>query len=439
VCNVLIQAFFLGSDHVVRNPFLGYRLGTSFRPPTLDMTILLLSLDKASDDAKLGPLLDSIRSVTTLELVETIAELRIALRRPNKPSAVLEIDGGISNPDNRDSLQLLIAFVTQGGILVCGGNFSDAHKGLDYLYATEFFSRWGLPWDAGSYLRTTIHLNPRPQTVAGIFFYGLSQSYSVKALSLVNVPAHQALYNPSSSSRIESRVFSPDRFPVDPKETPCAYAQVGRGYFGYVGDMNNEEASIRVIRAMLRLPQSTSPPSLNNPLRDGTQANQDQTDDIRYTDDIRQAGHGELEFGYRQGEEVGIVAFPADGGPPVPVLVPPQYAQLVYGRSRSRSPEVAARATKRAAVSTRKHEQSEALKEQVAISDCRGQPKLNVTGKREISTRRLPCCGCILQTGYRRSWSSAHVSGKPCCRLHEVGNVSCHCTFFNANPLSQKA
>lgn len=51
-------------------------------------------------------------------------------------------------------------------------------------------------------------------------------------------------------------VFAPA--PVDLNEAPVVYTRVGRGYLGYIGDVNGEEESTNVILSMLGLPaQST--------------------------------------------------------------------------------------------------------------------------------------------------------------------------------------
>ena len=80
---------------------------------------------------------------------------------------------------------------------------------------------------------------------------GLPEKYSQKAVFLKNVAKEAAVYLPSRDSRIESAVFSPE--PVDCEQTPVVLAKVGEGWLGYVGDVNAESESDRVVLAMCGL------------------------------------------------------------------------------------------------------------------------------------------------------------------------------------------
>ena len=73
----------------------------------------------------------------------------------------------------------------------------------------------------------------------------------MKALHIANPGEFEAIYSPTDESYIESRVFLPGK--IDLNEAPVAFAKVGRGWVGYVGDVNNEADSHTVILAMLDL------------------------------------------------------------------------------------------------------------------------------------------------------------------------------------------
>ncbi|KAJ7504537.1 hypothetical protein B0H11DRAFT_1852989 [Mycena galericulata] len=318
-------------------------------------------------------LLECVKSAATLHFVDSKAALKTALKT-KKPSAVLAIDGAISKEGNADVLQQLIQYTREGGIVVCCCNFSN---GVNYLAAAQFFAQWSLPWDAGSYFRTAVHLN---SSVAAISLQDLSPSYSIKSLSLVHVQPLHAVYNPSSSSVIQSHVFTPDRLPVDPAESPCAYAPVGRGYFGYVGDVNNEEDSTRVVLAMIRLPPSAFPrrtPEPQGSSRAGPQPknHSDPNQLTMFSDAIRRAGHTQMIAGAKNGRtgEVFETIVGGASGPsnPPPAPIPTQRpapatpaAPVNKKAPRSREREVEARAIKRAAVSNKKKTEAEQLKEQ---------------------------------------------------------------------------
>jgi hypothetical protein len=342
--------------------------------------VLVLALMKERElYDNFSQLYDSIRSVAVLSTVETKNEFERKLR-VTKPSVVVAVDAGISMPENRDVLVKLTAFAREGGVVVCCCNFSNH---LNYSQARQFFQFWGLPWDAGSYLRTTVHRNPEPDSVKGMLLDKLPLSYSIKSLYLTHVPANQAIYTPSSSSQIESRVFSSNLFPVDPAETPCAYGPVGRGYFGYIGDVNNEEGSTKVALAMSHLLQDAVLADAleqefglefipGGGVRKVSRVSHAKTPTI-FTDVVRQAG-GELEFGNRigyVGENFQLFGTPANASPPpssgnTPAASPsPLPKPTTRNPPRPREAEVTARGLKRAENSKRKMDEAELLKEQV--------------------------------------------------------------------------
>ncbi|KAJ6591722.1 hypothetical protein DFH09DRAFT_1137799 [Mycena vulgaris] len=376
--------------------------------------ILVLSLFKEHSLYHLyTQLFDSVRSVTTLHFVESKAAFSSALRI-TKPSAVLAIDGAITTGDNLDVLQQLIQFTRQGGIVVCCCNFSN---GLDYITASEYFSQWRLAWDAGSYFRTTVHLNQlRP--VAGMSLDGLAASYSVKALSLVHVLKEHAVYNPSSSSLIESHVFEADKFPVDQAEAPCAYAPVGQGYFGYVGDVNSEEDTTRAILAMIRLPQTALLPStserwkglkaLPNGGYEATSELGHPDSQVMFSDAIRKAGDSSMEAGCRMGR--------AGETLPRPVATPPTATSAsTRTHRRSRESEVEKRALKRAANSKRKKDMAEDLKEQGNVLFRKGDNRGAATFYKQAINVRGP------QPTYQANLAAAYLK----LDMHQEAEAAC--------------
>jgi hypothetical protein len=74
----------------------------------------------------------------------------------------------------------------------------------------------------------------------------------MKALHVAKPGEFEAIYSPTEESRVESLVFHPEKI-KGVNEAPVAFAKVGRGWVGYVGDVNNEEGSHTVILAMLNL------------------------------------------------------------------------------------------------------------------------------------------------------------------------------------------
>ncbi|EIN04389.1 hypothetical protein PUNSTDRAFT_19788, partial [Punctularia strigosozonata HHB-11173 SS5] len=191
----------------------------------------------------------SIASKASVVRVEDAAEAKklLAASAAQRPDAVLVIDGAVVEPRYRKLRAALVTFTKQGGTVVLGANFSN---GLPWGEKTaEFFAQWGLTWQSGNYHRTTVHLNPNG--IPGMDTQGLDESYSVKALNLKNVHPSLRVYFPSSSSRTESHVYEP--IPVDTAQTPAAFVHVGRGYLGYIGDVNGEDPTTKLILRMLGL------------------------------------------------------------------------------------------------------------------------------------------------------------------------------------------
>ncbi|KIK65706.1 hypothetical protein GYMLUDRAFT_39209 [Collybiopsis luxurians FD-317 M1] len=286
------------------------------------------------------------------------------------PSSVLVIDAAIGDPKYAVVLSQLIRYAKSGGRVICACNFSNH---LPYDKAKNFFDSWGLPWDAGSYLRTTVHRNTDkvPPGISQDSFTNLPASYSIKSFQLLNVRREYCFYNPSEDSHLESHVFPSDAFPVDPQETPCAFAPVGSGFFGYVGDVNAEETSTRVVMTMAGLPLSAVTPDARTHGQgliahpDGTfsktgPSNPDSF--AMFSDAIRQAGH-DIQTGCRAGKEGDRFlgpSKPGGKGPRSSTSATPNSRSV-----RSREAEVKARAKKRVVVLERKLQEAEKFKDEV--------------------------------------------------------------------------
>jgi hypothetical protein len=92
------------------------------------------------------------------------------------------------------------------------------------------------------------HLN---EAAEGITASELPSEYSQKAVHLTNVNNEAAWYLPTDDSFVESIVPIPGRA-VIPSETPIAFSKLGEGRIGYIGGVNAEEGSSKVVLAMLK-------------------------------------------------------------------------------------------------------------------------------------------------------------------------------------------
>ena len=166
---------------------------------------------------------------------------------PRTGDVVLVADGAICDPAHTTLLYKLILFAHEGGTVVLAMDFSNEIERGDMR---TFFGRWGLPWDVGEYQRTTFALNPAglPSPLSA---RALQPEYSMKAVHLKNVPRAAAVYLPTPDSYVESHVSAPTPIRgAAAQMTPAAFTRVGKGFLGYVGDVNGEQGSARLTLEM---------------------------------------------------------------------------------------------------------------------------------------------------------------------------------------------
>ncbi|KAF2432768.1 hypothetical protein EJ08DRAFT_112926 [Tothia fuscella] len=166
----------------------------------------------------------------------------------NRPIAILAVDAGLVERKNASLLQQVRDYVHRGGTVIFMANFSGF---ITPPKMNKFWPEtWGLDWQFGEYHRTTVHLNhnmPWLSTATN----SLPQQYSQKAVNLAQVALSDVLYRPSSDSRTQSAVLAES--PVNQYQTPVAFTKIGRGFVGYIGDMNNETGSQNVVMEMCKL------------------------------------------------------------------------------------------------------------------------------------------------------------------------------------------
>lgn len=166
------------------------------------------------------------------------------------PLAILAVDAGLlGNTYEHGQLQKeLASYVRSGGTFIMACLFSGFARPPQL---NAFYTRMGLPWRVGDYHRTTFYRNPAFTAIFGPQLHtSLEDSYSMKTLHLQHVTPAARIYVPEASSRIQSMVFAPAE--VDLQQCPAVFSPYGKGYLGYIGDVNNEEGSQKLLAAMLR-------------------------------------------------------------------------------------------------------------------------------------------------------------------------------------------
>jgi hypothetical protein len=198
--------------------------------------IAILTLDKQDFyDQVYADFNKLLKSHAHVEYATTPDEARAFFNRvTNKPAAILSADESLTVSTRLTLVHEAASYVQSGGTLVLMGLFSSFSRPSDIGL---LFSKLDLPWASGDYHRTTFALNP---AMTHFETGGMASSYSQKALHVKNVQRGDAVYLPSDESR-----------PVgDRTQAPAAFAPVGEGKVGYVGDVNNESGTTAVVLRM---------------------------------------------------------------------------------------------------------------------------------------------------------------------------------------------
>ncbi|KAK4233584.1 hypothetical protein C8A03DRAFT_47913 [Achaetomium macrosporum] len=181
-------------------------------------------------DECFGSLVSQLNSKAKMERATTTETALRMLNQNPPPSVILVTDGAITR--RREIFERVIDRLREGATVVMAGCFSSM---VTMGQFDRFFARIGLPWRRGSYHRTTVKL--RQHVVNSSLASRLPSAYSQKALFVKNVANSAVWYSERESS----------------DEAAVAFAKVGLGKLGYVGDVNGEEGSDAVVLAMCGL------------------------------------------------------------------------------------------------------------------------------------------------------------------------------------------
>ena len=217
--------------------------------PAQKPTIFLLSLENQPwFDEMYDKLIDALANRAEVKRSSN-SDSAVRYLANNSPSAIIITDPGITVESNREALDKLKTYISNGGTAIFGCNFSSFIKPPDMnaLWRSTF----DVPWQFGDYHRTTVYLNHQAATKLKSSPEHLKSEYSQKAVFLKGVDSADALYLPSAESVTQSHVFPSG--PVDKEQTPVVWAKFEKGWIGYIGDVNAEEGSNEVILTMCGL------------------------------------------------------------------------------------------------------------------------------------------------------------------------------------------
>ncbi|KAF5703546.1 triacylglycerol lipase [Fusarium mundagurra] len=182
-----------------------------------------------------------VRKADVLRAEDAESARRWVSREPT-PAAVLITDEGLAEEQNNHVWHAVLAYVRGGGTAVVMESFSNfvLLPNID-----RFFAQAGLGWCRASYTGETFALNDA--AVDSGLAAKMVPEYSTKALFLNNVAFEDAWYVTDE----ESNVASPTNARAG--ESAVAFASIGDGKLGYIGDVNAEHGSNVAVLAMCGL------------------------------------------------------------------------------------------------------------------------------------------------------------------------------------------
>ncbi|KAF4993686.1 hypothetical protein FDECE_13343 [Fusarium decemcellulare] len=209
---------------------LGSSRATATRPKPSPRVLALCLGSGTLFETSCSSLMSRIATKAITERAMTPEAALAMLSHESPPSVILVVDGVLAR--QKKVWERVIDHLRAGATVVLAGSFSGMVSEGEF---NRFFARLGLPWQMGSYCRETVSL--RPGVVDSRLESRLPSSYSQKALFAKHVERSAAWYTASPTS----------------DEAAIAFAQVGSGRLGYIGDVNEEEPSDTVVLAMCGL------------------------------------------------------------------------------------------------------------------------------------------------------------------------------------------
>jgi hypothetical protein len=217
-------------------------------PETSKPSIVILALDQREVYNDVHKDFNSLLARhADVEQVTTPAELRAVFGRETKPAAILCADASLTISTRMDLAEDATSYVRSGGTVIFMGCFSSFARWPDI---NVLFSRFNVPWRSGAYTRCTMTLNPKMTLLDTA---GLATGFYQKALQVKDVAGCDAVYFPDvyredydddddEEVDVEARnAAALETLCVAEKtQTPAAFASVGAGKLGFVGDVNNE-------------------------------------------------------------------------------------------------------------------------------------------------------------------------------------------------------
>jgi hypothetical protein len=211
--------------------------------------VFLLSLAFQSFfDSQYAALVDKLHKVTRIKRA-TKADAAIRYLEANDPKVIIITDEGLTGPQHKEVHQKVLSYIQNGGLVIVGLHFTvfTTQEAFDYFFNEGF----NLPWRRGDYHRTTFQFNRTCTLPASVAKYSIPPPYSMKVLHVKDARPDEKVFLPLSGAMTESNVFPAAH--VDEAQAAVAATKIGAGFLFYVGDVNGEEESDKLILALCGL------------------------------------------------------------------------------------------------------------------------------------------------------------------------------------------
>jgi hypothetical protein len=195
--------------------------------------ILIISLGDSASSRQLYPQLSP--KIISRAVVHESLTVQDALSYIGSgwPGIIFVSDSAITDKENKRLLTATVDWVKHGCTMICSGFFSSTieYNVMDSLFKEHF----GLKWRVAAYTTNDVRLHHTMDETM-IRRASLVPNFRAKAVYLGHVPASEVVYDERSANLAYA-----------------AFARVGLGKLGYIGDVNFGEEPERLILAMCHL------------------------------------------------------------------------------------------------------------------------------------------------------------------------------------------
>ncbi|EMR69393.1 hypothetical protein MGN70_012521 [Eutypa lata] len=165
------------------------------------------------------------------------------LGQDKTPRAIIITDAGIIDPDNSNVSEKVVEYARNGGTVILGVEFPG---NTNATVLDEYMTKvWGLPWTTHSYnyldcVINTAASGPAKNTPNDRqWMNGLQALYTEKCVYIDNVAPDACWYLPTADPYYLHEYENEEKWraaAAKMTQTPVAFAPVGKGYLGYVGE-----------------------------------------------------------------------------------------------------------------------------------------------------------------------------------------------------------